>query len=569
MFQGGLPSEQLSSMAVDDVCDMLSRLEGLSQLILPQYLTRIRESNISGIVLLNCDMGELKPVMQMTFGDWELFRALVQALREREMRRQDRGTAGQDFLTEAPVSPQVMFTQSAPANDTSVEVPKAYYARQGGSSDSKTESDGSQTVFFNDSADYAQKALPGQRVRTQPSNMARKMKEQGLGQQGGAGVKLNPRVKRIDSFVGEVMMESEALRGFIEATGVRTDSEDSDEEDTLQMISPISEEDGCIASPKDGSRQKEGKRKEDRRGGKHKAARLDYEKPKIKGCSGSDTPDSDSEEMRRLYHKVPQNSGLIPKIKLSKDRHLSNHTLDLESDRSDRESNRGSPDKASRKAASSANKKEGEKHELVEEGSNTRQGSQKRSIKGLLQKIRRGLSKENVTESEALLTAHEMGHRSTDMAGACSEGPDSTTSSRPVSQGEHFLDLSDTVASLSDNISPTSSYEHLALRKLAHSEDSTGPSAFRSVTPPSSLPSSRASSRAPSHCSSAGIGRAGMVSRESSEDEDGGLTLPRDSRPTSPRKSGSSRASDTRDDTPLIKEGNRGTGNRDRAGELC
>ena len=35
-------------------------------------------------VLFTCELSELKPVMQMSFGDWELFRTLVIMLREKE-----------------------------------------------------------------------------------------------------------------------------------------------------------------------------------------------------------------------------------------------------------------------------------------------------------------------------------------------------------------------------------------------------------------------------------------------------------------------------------------------------
>lgn len=42
------------------------------------------ENNVSGRVLLNCNLDELKALSGMSFGDWELFRVAVLALRERE-----------------------------------------------------------------------------------------------------------------------------------------------------------------------------------------------------------------------------------------------------------------------------------------------------------------------------------------------------------------------------------------------------------------------------------------------------------------------------------------------------
>ena len=83
-FQGGLPSERLSRLSVDMVCNLMRRLDGINAQQLPSYQNRLQEHNISGMVLLTCDLSELKPVMQMSFGDWELFRTLVQMLREKE-----------------------------------------------------------------------------------------------------------------------------------------------------------------------------------------------------------------------------------------------------------------------------------------------------------------------------------------------------------------------------------------------------------------------------------------------------------------------------------------------------
>lgn len=45
----------------------------------------IAENNISGLVLLTCDLDELKVVLVMRFGDWQLFRSMIQELREQEL----------------------------------------------------------------------------------------------------------------------------------------------------------------------------------------------------------------------------------------------------------------------------------------------------------------------------------------------------------------------------------------------------------------------------------------------------------------------------------------------------
>lgn len=53
---------RLSTLGVDDVCNLISRMEDLSQNSVPEYLKVIREHNINGRVLLHCDTDELKKV---------------------------------------------------------------------------------------------------------------------------------------------------------------------------------------------------------------------------------------------------------------------------------------------------------------------------------------------------------------------------------------------------------------------------------------------------------------------------------------------------------------------------
>ena len=48
------------------------------------YRERIIENNISGRVLVTCDLHELKDAMQMKFGDWQLFKAWINSARFRD-----------------------------------------------------------------------------------------------------------------------------------------------------------------------------------------------------------------------------------------------------------------------------------------------------------------------------------------------------------------------------------------------------------------------------------------------------------------------------------------------------
>lgn len=59
----------------------IAELEGLDQKQISTYQTIITENNINGKVLSTCDLNELGQIMTMTFGDWQLFRAWVLAVR--------------------------------------------------------------------------------------------------------------------------------------------------------------------------------------------------------------------------------------------------------------------------------------------------------------------------------------------------------------------------------------------------------------------------------------------------------------------------------------------------------
>ncbi|CAI9732185.1 kinase D-interacting substrate of 220 kDa-like [Octopus vulgaris] len=82
-----LPKSQkrISSYSVQDVCNLLSKIQGIKEENLITYSKLVETNNVSGLVLLCCDFDELKCVMCMRFGDWQLFRAMVQELRDQEV----------------------------------------------------------------------------------------------------------------------------------------------------------------------------------------------------------------------------------------------------------------------------------------------------------------------------------------------------------------------------------------------------------------------------------------------------------------------------------------------------
>ncbi|XP_011499343.1 PREDICTED: kinase D-interacting substrate of 220 kDa isoform X2 [Ceratosolen solmsi marchali] len=84
-----LPSDvldiKLSILTVQGLCDLLDKIQDLNSNQIPRYKEIIKENNISGRVLLHCNLLELKNVLKMSFGDWELFRMVVISLREQEL----------------------------------------------------------------------------------------------------------------------------------------------------------------------------------------------------------------------------------------------------------------------------------------------------------------------------------------------------------------------------------------------------------------------------------------------------------------------------------------------------
>lgn len=75
-------TKTLSKMTVAEVCELLGKLEGLNMDHVQTYSARLQEHNITGLVLMDCPLDDLRDVLQMRFGDWQLFRSMVLALRE-------------------------------------------------------------------------------------------------------------------------------------------------------------------------------------------------------------------------------------------------------------------------------------------------------------------------------------------------------------------------------------------------------------------------------------------------------------------------------------------------------
>ena len=56
---------------------MISLIPGMSTLNVDSYKTSVLLHNITGPVLADCDLSELRAVLEMKFGDWQLFKNVV------------------------------------------------------------------------------------------------------------------------------------------------------------------------------------------------------------------------------------------------------------------------------------------------------------------------------------------------------------------------------------------------------------------------------------------------------------------------------------------------------------
>ncbi|XP_055630398.1 kinase D-interacting substrate of 220 kDa isoform X2 [Toxorhynchites rutilus septentrionalis] len=81
-----ISNTQLAKLTVEDLIDLLGRVNDLKP-ALERTAPILRENAISGRVLSYCDLDELKTVLKLNFGHWEIFKMLITSLRENNISR--------------------------------------------------------------------------------------------------------------------------------------------------------------------------------------------------------------------------------------------------------------------------------------------------------------------------------------------------------------------------------------------------------------------------------------------------------------------------------------------------
>eukprot|EP00095_Tigriopus_kingsejongensis_P008494 snap_masked-scaffold18_size714446-processed-gene-6.15 protein:Tk08494 transcript:snap_masked-scaffold18_size714446-processed-gene-6.15-mRNA-1 annotation:"kinase d-interacting substrate of 220 kda-like isoform x2" len=122
-----LTTPVLSQRNVPSVCTLIRQIEGLSPAMVDTYCDIVASQNLSGPVLTNCELVDLKSVMGMTFGDWETFRLIIQSLRVLERRGNKNVkfsiSPGRD-QEEQPSSAESSVTTAEEASTPSVREPR-------------------------------------------------------------------------------------------------------------------------------------------------------------------------------------------------------------------------------------------------------------------------------------------------------------------------------------------------------------------------------------------------------------------------------------------------------------
>lgn len=216
-----------------------------------KYAANLRAHNISGMVLLHCDMRELKPVMEMNFGDWEIFQALVQSMRDHEhhVKKHD----DQPIRLESPSQRRHHIKHPTPVTGEGSPDPEKT---------TEKEPSGHEAVPNGDDCEHCE-------------------------------AETHPLAHQHHHAFGEALMETAALRNFVEAAGVNGESKLS--EDDMSRREEEEEE-----APKADAKKKRKISKKQR----VRIKELDPERPESPRFKHGWASDTDSDELQRLYEKT-------------------------------------------------------------------------------------------------------------------------------------------------------------------------------------------------------------------------------------------------------------------------
>lgn len=110
---------------------LIARIKGINPQKIFDYQQAVLDNNINGMVLSQCELDELGKCLGMKFGDWQLFRAAIEALREAEENPAGDAVDGNLELTPTITKPRSGSSASESASrvvnfsDTDLIVPES------------------------------------------------------------------------------------------------------------------------------------------------------------------------------------------------------------------------------------------------------------------------------------------------------------------------------------------------------------------------------------------------------------------------------------------------------------
>lgn len=230
-FFQGYKGELLSKFTTSEVSDLLGRIGGINHQQLPKYKQAVIENNINGMVLYQCDLNDLGKCMEMKFGDWQLFRTAVQALKDTEDNPPtEKGEEEVDIL---PAITKQRSVSNIESNTRSIHFSSSDIVSKAQSQDS-VEINRSRGTFRRQSSVDTQKGVDSNPAFDVIEEEAENNDEAELPSSRSTG-----NMKRNDSVVAQMMYESGLLREVMHNFTENVSEEDeADGEDSAAEIIP-------------------------------------------------------------------------------------------------------------------------------------------------------------------------------------------------------------------------------------------------------------------------------------------------------------------------------------------
>lgn len=96
--------KDLSQLGKKDVINLLNHIETMDSSKIAKYQSRLIDLNVTGLVLSICDLDNLQGELEMNFGDFQIFKALILYLRELESLKMVNLTDSEEI---GEISPQI------------------------------------------------------------------------------------------------------------------------------------------------------------------------------------------------------------------------------------------------------------------------------------------------------------------------------------------------------------------------------------------------------------------------------------------------------------------------------